>query len=342
LPIARYGENVQTSILSTGSYLPQSVVTNEDLARVLDTSDEWIWSHIGIRERRIAREEQTSDLAERAARRALAGTIGTQDLDGIIVATQTPDKPVPATACILQHKLSAPNCFAFDINAACSGFVYALHLATGLIRSSLARRILVVGAERMSRLVDWRDRRTCVIFSDGAGALVLGGTEEREPRLADLLDTIVFNDGTGEEVIHVPLGGSSNPITAETVDSNLRYVQMDGRRVFTFARNAFVETVRALSERNRVPVVELAHIIPHQANMRIIEAAMSDLALPITRAVTHLARYGNTCAASIPIALDEEAREGRFATGESIALVAFGTGLSWGGALLRWRAQAYQ
>jgi 3-oxoacyl-[acyl-carrier-protein] synthase-3 len=333
---------VQTSILSTGSYLPEFVVTNDDLARVVDTSDDWIWSHIGIRERRIARDEQTSDLADRAARRALGGTVATEDLDGIIVATQTPDKPVPATACILQHRLSAPNCFALDINAACSGFVYALHLAAGLIQSNMARRILVVGAERMSRLVDWRDRRTCVIFADGAGALVLGGTEDGEPRLADLLDTIVFNDGTGEEVIHVPLGGSSNPVTAETVDSNLRYVQMDGRRVFTFAQSAFVQTIRALSQRNGVPIDKLAHVIPHQANMRIIEAAMNDLALPMSRAVTHLERYGNTCAASIPIALDEEAIEGRFATGDLLALVTFGTGLAWGGALLRWRAQAYR
>ncbi len=324
------------SILSMGSYIPPDVVTNDDLARELDTSDEWIWSHLGIRERRIASEETTSEMAARAARAALDGLGGGVSLDGIILATQTPDKIVPATACILQHRLGLRGCFAVDVNAACTGFVYALHLGAALLRAGSARRLLVVGAERMSRLVNWNDRSTCVIFGDGAGAVVLGATRDGDGRLADVLDSVICSDGEGEEVIHVPGGGSSLPLTAENVEQGLQYVHMDGRQVFSFAVDAFAATVSALAGRSRLDVQSLSYVIPHQANLRIIERAMEKLGLPPERAVTHLERYGNTSAASIPIALDEGAQEGRFRPGQMLALVAFGTGLAWGGVLVRW------
>jgi 3-oxoacyl-[acyl-carrier-protein] synthase-3 len=324
------------SILATGSYVPDTVLTNDDLARRVDTSDQWIWSHIGIHERRIASTETTSAMADRAARAALAALGDGAVVDGIIVATQTPDKIIPAAACMLQHRLGLRDCFAVDLNAACSGFLYGLHFAAGLLRSGSAERLLVVGAERMSRLVNWGDRRTCVIFGDGAGAVVLGSADGSDGRLAELRDCVVHSDGTGEEVIHVPAGGSSLPLTEENIGQGLQYVHMDGRRVFDFAVDAFVSTVNELTARSGLDIQSLSYVIPHQANLRIIEQAMRALGLPLERAVTHIDRYGNTSAASIPIALDENARAGRFRPGETVALVAFGTGLAWGGALIRW------
>jgi 3-oxoacyl-[acyl-carrier-protein] synthase-3 len=324
------------SILATGSYLPSTAVTNQDLAARLDTSDEWIQSHIGIRERRIAVDEDTSEMALRAAEAALSRLPEGVALDGIIVATQTPDKIIPATACILQHRLGLSGCFAVDMNAACSGFLYGLHFAAGLLASGSAKRLLVIGAERMSRLVNWQDRRTCVIFGDGAGAVVLGACEGGEPRLADVEDSVVCSDGAGEEVIHVPAGGSRLPLSRDNVDDGLQYVHMDGRRVFSFAVDAFVSTVRQLAARAGLELEQLSYVLPHQANLRIIEEAMGVLGLPMERTLTHIDRYGNTSAASIAIALDENARARRFRPGEVLALVAFGTGLAWGGVLLRW------
>jgi 3-oxoacyl-[acyl-carrier-protein] synthase-3 len=324
------------SILATGSYLPERVVTNDELATIVDTSDEWIRSHIGIGERRLSSGESTSEMALQAARRALAQVEGDPPLDGIIVATQTPDKIVPATACMVQHRLGLTGCFAVDVNAACTGFIHALHFAGGLLQSGAARRLLIIGAERMSRLVNWCDRSTCVIFADGAGAVVLGSTRDGERTLANVLDSVVHCDGTGEEVIHVPAGGSSLPLTHENLDQGLQYIHMDGHRVFGFAVNALASTVRELAERCGTSLSEVAHIIPHQANQRIIDEGMTALGMPAERAVTHIERYGNTCAASIPIALDENARDGHFHCDELIALVAFGTGLTWGGALLKW------
>ena len=326
-------------LLATGSYLPDTVLTNAALASRLDTSDEWIRAHLGIRERRIAVQETTSTMATAAARLALSSLPDPRALDGLILATQTPDKPIPATACIVQHRLGLQDCFALDVNAACSGFVYALHLALGLLRGGLARRLLVIGAERMSRLVNWQDRRTCVIFGDGAGAALLGTVAPGEPRLADLGVSLLGADGRGEEVIHVPAGGASLPLTRDNLDLGLQYVHMDGRRVFDFAVAAFVSTIRELARRSDLAVSDLSHLLPHQANQRIIEQAMEELGLPADRAVSHLDCYGNTSAASIPIALDESARAGRFHTGEHLALVAFGTGLAWGGALLTWSAR---
>jgi len=324
------------SILGTGSYVPKGVVTNSDLARCLETSDEWIRSHIGIAERHVSRDETTSDMAVSAARLALSQIEDDLPFDGIIVATQTPDKIIPATACIVQHRLGLEGCFALDINAACTGFVYGTHFALGLLRAGLAKRLLLIGAERMSRLVDWEDRTTCVIFGDGAGAAVLGAAEQQDPKLAVLVDSLISCDGSGEEVIQIPAGGTNLPLTHENLDDGLQYVKMDGRRVFDFAVDAFVSTVRELADRAAIDVRNIHYIIPHQANLRIIDAAMQQLGMPKERAITHIDHYGNTSAASVPIALDECARAGRFESGQMIALVAFGTGLTWGGALVKW------
>jgi 3-oxoacyl-[acyl-carrier-protein] synthase-3 len=328
-------------ITGLGAYAPPRVVANTELAAALDTTDEWIREHLGIRERRVADDtEPTSTMGERAARSAMQSAgVTPGDLDGLVVATQTPDKPIPATACIIHGSLGCGNAFAFDINAACPGFAYALYVVHALLSSGMANRVLAVGTERMSRLVDWGDRRTCVIFGDGAGAAVLEGSVTAPPTaLAEVLDVAVHADGSRHMMISVEAGGSSRPITAENAGSPLQYVRMDGRAVFDFAVGALAESISEICARSGLSPRDLTYVLPHQANSRIIQQGMRLLGLPETRALSIIETHANTSAASLPMLLAAHAK-GTFSRGDMLGLSAFGTGLTWGSALIRWIAE---
>ena len=325
-----------TVILGTGSYAPERVVTNEELSKTVETSDEWIHTRSGIRERRIAGPgETTSDMGAAAARRALeAAGLTAADIDLLVVATVTPDLVMPAAACLIQTKLGVPSTAAcFDLNAACSGFVYALDTACAMLTSGRYRRALVIGAEKFSSIVDWQDRTTCVLFGDGAGAVVLGTTEQ--PGVG-LLGTKLGAFGESAELLYVPAGGSNEPATAASIAARRHCVKMKGKEVFKLAVRVMDEAARDILEQHHVRADQISLVIPHQANLRIIEAISEYLELPMERFFVNVDRYGNTSAASIPIALDEARRSGRIKTGDLTLLVAFGAGLTYGSALIRW------
>lgn len=325
-----------TVILGTGSYAPERILTNEDLSKMVDTSDEWIRTRSGIRERRIAAaDEATSDMGVKAAQRALddAG-LTAADIDLLIVATVTPDMPMPASACIIQNKLGVPSHAAcFDLNAACTGFVYALDTACAMIGSGRYRKALVLGVEKLSSVIDWQDRTTCVLFGDGAGAAVIGaGTEPGR----GLIGTRLGSFGEGAELLCIPRGGSRAPSTAESIAARDHCIRMKGKEVFKLAVRAMDDAARDILEQHQIRADQISLVIPHQANLRIIESISQYLELPMERFFVNLDRYGNTSAASIPIALDEARRAGRIKTGDLTLLVAFGAGLTYGSALIRW------
>jgi 3-oxoacyl-[acyl-carrier-protein] synthase-3 len=325
---------LRSRIIGTGSYLPERVITNFDLEKMVDTSDEWIRERTGIRERRVASEEEVaSDLAYNASVKALqmAG-LSPEDIDLIIVATVSGDMPLPSTACILQHKLGATRAAAFDINAACSGFIYALAVADAFIRSGIYKNILVTGTEVLSRFTDWQDRTTCVLLGDGAGAVVLTPSNNEY----GVLSVKIFADGSMWDLLHIPAGGSKMPASEETVQKRLHFIKMRGNETFKVAVRTLEKLVIETLKENRVKSSELALLIPHQANMRIISATAKRLGLSLDRVMLNLDKYGNTSAASIPIALDEAARQGKIKEGDYILLEAFGGGLTWGAALIRW------
>lgn len=317
-----------------GKYVPTTVVTNVDLSRTLDTSDEWIRSRTGIAERRIAGpDEATASMAIIAGRHALAvAGITANELDCVIVATCTPDYSMPATANLVQAELGATQAGACDINAACSGFVYALAMADGCIRAGLFRTVLVIGAETFSRIVDWNDRATCVLFGDGAGALVLRGTEEDY----GLLATTVGSDGSRAGLLLVPGGGSRSPATAATIDERLHMVRMDGREVFRFAVGVLPRITEQVVAAAGWTLADVDLFVAHQANVRIIQSAARSLGLADEKVYINVQRYGNTSAASIPIALSEAYEEGRLHDGSAVVLAGFGSGLSWAASALRW------
>lgn len=323
-------------ILGTGSYTPARVLTNDDLAHMVDTSDEWIRTRTGIRERRIAAaDEASSDMGVEAAQRALddAG-LRAADIDLLIVATITPDTPMPACACFVQHKLGVPaHAACFDLNAACSGFLYALDTACALLGSGRYRKALVIGVEKLSNVVDWRDRTTCVLFGDGAGAAVLGLSEAAD---RGLLGTRLGCDGASADLLCIPNGGSRAPATCESIEARNHCIQMKGREVFKLAVRGMDEAAREILEQHGLRADQISLVIPHQANLRIIEAISEYLELPLDRFFINVDRYGNTSAASIPIALDEARRAGRLRAGDLVLLVAFGAGLTYGSALIRW------
>ncbi len=324
----------RSRIISTGSYLPPKVMSNSDMEKLVDTSEEWIIERTGIKERRIADESQAaSDLAYEASKIALerAG-LQAEDIDLIIVATVTGDMPFPATACFLQNKLGAVNAAGFDINATCSGFLYGLYVADGLIKSGMHRKILVVGAEVLSKITDWDDRTTCVLFGDGAGAVIVGPTEEDR----GILSMHINSDGRMWDLLHVPGGGSRNPASKETIDKKLHYIKMKGNETFKVAVRTLEELVVRTLEENGLDSSQLSLLIPHQANLRIIQATADRLKLPFDKVVVNLDKYGNTSAASIPIALDEAVASGRIGKGDYILLEAFGGGLTWASALIKW------
>ncbi len=325
---------VRSKIIGTGSYLPKKVLTNFDLEKMVDTSDEWIRERTGIRERRIAdKQEAASDLALMASKEALkAAGIKPKELDLILVATVSPDMILPSTACILQHKLGIKNIPAFDINAACSGFIYALSVADSFIRSGVYSRVLVVGAEVLSRITDWKDRTTCVLLGDGAGAVVLEKTKGKR----GILSVNIYADGSMWDLLHVPAGGSRMPATKETVQKRLHFIKMRGNETFKVAVRTLERLVVDTLKENGVKPDELSLLIPHQANHRIIAATAKRLGLGLDRVMLTLDRHGNTSAASIPLALDEAVRTGRIKEGDYILLEAFGGGLTWGSALIKW------
>lgn len=325
---------LRSKIISTGSYLPEKVLTNLDLERMIDTSDEWITERTGIKERRIADESQTSsDLAYEASKTALeVAGLKSDDIDLIIVATVTGDMPFPSTACFLQDKLGAKNAVGFDISAACSGFLYGLYVADSFIKSGMHKRVLIVGTEVLSKITDWKDRTTCVLFGDGAGAVILEPTEEDR----GILSMHINSDGKMWELLHVPGGGSKYPASMDSVKNRLHYIKMKGNETFKVAVRTLEDLVIKTLAENKLESSQLSLLIPHQANLRIIQATADRLGLPMDKVVVNLNRYGNTSAASIPIALDEAVRTGRIKDGDYILLEAFGGGFTWASALIKW------
>ncbi len=321
-------------IIATGSYVPENIITNHDLEKIVDTSDDWITERTGIKERRIVNGNQaTSDLAYEAASIALKRShLKPRDIDLIIVATITPDMPFPSTACILQDRLGARNAAAFDVNAACSGFLYGLHIANGLIKSGLHQRILLVGAEVLSKVTDWQDRTTCILFGDGAGAAIVEATREKK----GILSTHVNSDGSLSELICLPGGGSRNPCSTYSILKKLNFIKMKGNETFKVAVRTLEEMVVKTLEDNDLRPSQLSLLIPHQANIRIIQATAKRLNLPMEKVYVNIDRFGNTSAASVPIALDEAVHKGRVQDGDYILLEAFGGGLTWASSLIRW------
>jgi 3-oxoacyl-[acyl-carrier-protein] synthase-3 len=318
-------------IAGTGSYLPEKVLTNDDLAKIVDTSDEWIAARTGIRERHIAAEgETTSDLAYHAATRALeAAGVNAADLDLIVVGTTTPDLIFPSTACLLQHRIGADGCPAFDVNAACSGFIFALSVADKFIRAGAAKTALVVGSETLTRMLDWSDRGTCVLFGDGAGAVVLKADTE-----TGILSTHLHADGGKKELLWNPVGVSVG-FKPEEHNAGVR-VLMTGNEVFKHAVKALDSVVEETLEANGLDRHDIDWLIPHQANLRIIEATAKRLDMPMDRVVVTVDKHGNTSSGSVPLALDGAVRAGKVQRGQLVLLEAFGGGFTWGSALLRY------
>jgi 3-oxoacyl-[acyl-carrier-protein] synthase-3 len=322
------------SIAAVGSYVPEKILTNADLEKMVETSNEWIMSRTGIEERRIACEgEFTSDMAAKAARSAMerAGITGEQ-IDLIIVATITPDMLFPSTACLVQQKIGARRAAAFDIEAACSGFIYGLEIAQQFIMSHTYNVVLVIGAEKLSTIIDWTDRNTCVLFGDGAGAAIL----QSRPNTHGLLTACMGADGSKAELLCMPGGGSRCPATPKSVESKLHYLRMDGKETFKNAVNAMYTAAREALRRCELDITQIKCVIPHQANRRIIDAVSERLGATPEQIFINLHKYGNTSAASVAIALDEAVQNGRINRGDLILLVVFGAGLTWGAAVIEW------
>ncbi|MEW6086909.1 MAG: beta-ketoacyl-ACP synthase III [bacterium] len=321
-------------IIGTGSYLPSQILNNLDLEKIVDTSDEWIKARTGICERRIAHQkEASSDLAVKAGRLALeSANISPDEIDLIVVATATPDMPFPSTACFIQKGLKAFSSACFDVSAACSGFLYALTIGEQFIKSGFYKTVLVVGAETFSRIIDWTDRNTCVLFGDGAGACILKNGKDNQGIMAFDLGT----DSRASELLMVPGGGSRNPINAHLLENRLQFIKMKGNDVFKHAVKHLVSSARNVLKKSHMVAQDIDLVIPHQANIRIIEAISGRLDIPITKFFINLDKYGNTSAASIPIALDEAVKSGRVKKDDNVLLAAFGGGLVWGSCILKW------
>lgn len=326
---------VRAKISALGTYVPPRLLTNQDLEKLVETSNEWIMERVGIRERHIVEKGvSTSDLATEAARKALwERGIEASDLDAIIVATVTPDMFFPSTACLVQHKLGAKGVWGFDLSAACSAFLYALQTGAQFISTGVHKKVLVVGADVMSSIIDYTDRATCVIFGDGAGAVVLEPAEDDSVGVIDFIHEV---DGSGGCFLHMPGGGSLHPSSHETVDKKMHYVHQDGQQVFKFAVRKQTELCARLIERNGVKVEDIAAFIPHQANRRIISATAERLGLPADKVVINIERFGNTTAATIPLAMQSAREEGKLKKGDLVMLASVGAGFTIGATLLRW------
>ena len=321
-------------IIGTGSFLPKKVLTNFDLEKMVDTSDEWITTRTGIKERRIIEEDKnSSDMAIEASKLALKDAdLEPADIDLVIVATMTSDMITPSTACIVQDKLGCKNAAAFDLSAACSGFVYGMSVAYGLIKSGVYKNILLVATEAMSRILDWKDRGTCILFGDGAGAAIISEVPEGRGIIAMELGS----DGSGKDSLLIPSGGTASPMTHEKLDNKEQYLKMEGSEVFKFAVRKIDETCKNLLKKCELESNDIDLFIPHQANTRIIDSAVKKLKIPKEKTFVNLNKYGNMSAASIPVALDEALKEGKIKDGDNILLVGFGGGLTWGSSILKW------
>ncbi len=325
---------VYAHIAGWGMSVPETVMTNADLEKIVDTNDAWIKDRTGIRERRIASDSQSSSsLAVEASLKALqVANLKPTDLDLIICATSTPEHIFPATACLVQDRIGAVKAGAFDLLAACSGFIYGLNMAAQSIQSSAIQNALVIGTETLSRFVNWQDRNTCILFGDGAGAFVLRASD----RPGGVLSAVMHSDGSGSNLLILPAGGSKYPATEATVQAGRHYIEMDGREVFRFATRVMAQSTREALELIDLDLDQVEWIIPHQANIRIIEAAARGLKLPMERFVVNLDKYGNTSTASIPIAAVEAVEDGRLKPGNKVVLVGFGAGLTWGALVAEW------
>jgi 3-oxoacyl-[acyl-carrier-protein] synthase-3 len=334
-PRARFNFQGRTcSISGVGSYVPAKILTNAELEKMVDTSDEWITTRTGIKERRIAaKNEFTSDMAVKAAQRAMkmAGVTAEQ-IDLIAVATITPDMPFPSTACLVQQKLGARRAAAFDLEAACSGFIYGLEIGQQFIMSRTYDTVLVIGAEKLSSIVNWKDRNTCVLFGDGAGAAVL----QNRPNAHGLLTAVMGADGGKANLLFMPGGGSRSPATLETVAGKLHYLQMEGRETFKNAVQAMCTAAQEALRRCELDISKIKCVIPHQANRRIVDAVGERLGATPGQLFVNVNRYGNTSAASVAIALDEAVTSGKVQRGDLILLIVFGAGLTWGAAVIEW------
>ncbi len=324
---------ITAAVTAVGTYLPPDRLTNADLEKIVDTNDEWIRSRTGIEERRILKDptKATSDMATEAARACLdkAG-IGPEDVDCILVATVTPDMLFPATACLVQHKLGATNAWGYDISAACSGFLYALTTGAKLIESGMHKRVLVIGADTMSRIIDYTDRTICVLFGDGAGAVLLEPTTDG----TGLRDTVQYVDGAGVSALRQLGGGSLHPATHETVDARLHYARQDGKTVFKRAVVGMADAAAEIMERNDLGPDDVRYLVPHQANLRIIDATARRMGVGDDKVMVNIAKYGNTTAATIPLCLGDW--ESQLRAGDNLVLAAFGGGFTWGASWLKW------
>ncbi len=321
-------------ITGWGMAVPETIMTNDELKEFVETSDEWIRERTGIRERRIARETDfTSTLAVDAAIQALkVANVRPTDIDLVICSTSTPEYLFPATACLIQDQLGATRAGAFDLLAACSGFIYALNMAAQSIRSGSIKTALVIGSETLSRFVNWKDRNTCILFGDGAGAFVLQASE----RPGGVLSAVMHSDGSGGDLLTLPGGGSRNPITETTYHEGKHYIQMDGKEVFRFATRVMASATQEALDAAGLKVDDIRWVVPHQANIRIIEAAARGLKLPMDRFIVNLDKYGNTSTASIPIAMAEAVENGQIQSGDKFVMVGFGAGLTWGALAAEW------
>src|SRR4051812_5909093 len=322
------------SIVGTGSYVPEKVLTNEDLSRMVDTSDEWITTRTGIKERRVAaKDEHTSDMATKASLKAIeqAG-ISPKEIDMILVATATPDMLFPATACFVQKKIGATNAACLDISAACAGFLFGVEIAQQFITSHTHDTVLVIGADKLTSITNWTDRNTCVLFGDGAGAAIL----RHRGSSHGVISTHIGSDGEYSDILFMPGGGSRCPITRDNAHMNLATIHMTGKEVYKQAVIAMISASHKALEQSGLSIEDIACVIPHQANLRIIEAIADRLKIPIEKFYVNLDRYGNTSAAAVAIALDEANRSGRIKTGDYILMVVFGGGLTWASTVIEW------
>ena len=325
----------RAKISALGTYVPPDVLTNKDLEKMVDTSDEWIISRTGIRERHVlAKGKGVSDICAEAAKRCLAARgIEASELEAIIVGTVTPDMMYPSTACLVQHKIGAPNVWGFDVSGGCSGFTYALEAGVKLVESGAHKKVLVCGADANTRMTDYTDRTTCVLFGDGGGAVLLEPCEEGEIGFIDYLNEI---DGAGGVSLNMPGGGSLNPSTHETVDKKMHFIHQDGPAVYKFAVRKMAEATTKLLERNGVEGKDLGCFIPHQANIRIIQSTAARLGMPDDRVIINIEKYGNTSAGTIPLAMETAIEQGRLKKGDLVLLAAVGAGFTVGTVLLRW------
>ncbi|MFN7133580.1 MAG: beta-ketoacyl-ACP synthase III [Myxococcales bacterium] len=326
---------MRAQIIGTGSYVPEKVMTNDDLAKIVDTSDEWITERTGIKARHVAADgENTSDMAVKASQRALelAG-VSPKEVDMIVLGTVTGDMPMPATAAFVQAKLGATNAFAFDVSAACAGSVYAMAVAEKFIRTGAVKRALVIGAELLTRIIDWQDRNTCVLFGDAAGAMVLAPTDDPD---RGILSTHLYTEGAATDILCIPGGGSKFPFSEAVLAEKLNKVKMNGREVFKIAVRSLASATETALRVNGLTPANVDHVIAHQANIRILESVLQRLEIPMDKAWLNIHKYGNTSSASLPITLDEANRAGKLKQGEVLAMMAIGAGMSWGSAAVRW------